>query len=176
MMAQRCKYTCFFFFFLMIHTNTFAQKTWQVQESSITFKIKNAGFYVDGSLGDLEASIAFDPETLEGSIEASVKTKTINTDNKSRDKHLRAADYFDVERYPLIIMKSKKIARSQAGNFIGYFDISIKGITKEIKVPFSLKQGVLSGYFDLNRRDFGVGGRSLILGDEVKVTIRLKVS
>ncbi len=73
-------------------------------------------------------------------------------------------------------MKSKKIARSQAGNFIGYFDVSIKGTTKEIKVPFSLKQGVLSGYFDLNRRDFGVGGRSLILGDEVKVTCRLKVS
>lgn len=152
-----------------------AQPTWKVKDYSIRFKIKNAGFYVDGTLNDLQASIAFDPKTLKGKIEASVAVATIDTDNKTRDKHLRSADYFDVERFPRIYMKSHDFKLAKSGNYIGYFDLTIKDVTRRVVVPFKFDGKTFDGYLEINRLDFGVGEKSWILSDTVKVFIRVNV-
>jgi polyisoprenoid-binding protein YceI len=90
----------------------FAQKQWQVQTSTVTFKIKNAGFNVDGKFGKVEAAISFDANALDNaSIEASIETKTIDTGIESRDNHLRKSDYFDAAKFAKISMKSKKISK-----------------------------------------------------------------
>ncbi|WP_051633197.1 YceI family protein [Thermonema rossianum] len=153
-----------------------AQPGWKVEDYSIHFKIKNAGFYVDGTLNDLEASIAFDPATLKGKIEASVGVATINTDNRTRDKHLLSADYFDATRFPRIYMKSYDFKRAKSGNYIGYFYLTIKDVTRQVTVPFKFDGKTFDGYLEINRRDFGVGDKSWILSDMVKVFIRVDVS
>jgi polyisoprenoid-binding protein YceI len=153
----------------------FGQENLAIKSSTITFKIKNFGSYVNGFFKGFEGKIYFSPQNLaQSSIEASVKTETINTDNKSRDNHLRKSDYFDVARYPKITMKSKRFAHSQSGDFIGYFDLTIKDKTQEVKLPFSFKQGVFKGSFTINRRDFGVGGNSIVLSDMVTVEIEVQ--
>lgn len=166
-----------YFFTLMMY----GQNNLKIKYSTITFKIKNAGFYVDGFLKGFEGKIVFSPTALAGStIEASVKTETINTGNKSRDNHLRKDDYFYVEKYPKISMKSKRVANSQSGDFIGYFDLTIRDVTKEVKIPFTYKEsngvGVFKGNFTINRRDYKVGGNSMVLGDMVIVDIEIEVS
>lgn len=150
-----------------------------VKSSTITFKIKNFGSYVEGFFKGFEGKIYFSSENLaQSNIEASVKAETINTGNKARDNHLRKSDYFDVAQYPQITMKSKRFAHSQSGDFIGYFDLRIKNKTQEIKLPFSYKThgnvGIFKGNFTINRRDFGVGGNSMVLGDMVIVTIEIE--
>ena len=171
--------------FLVIFTGFYstlsAQTTWQVQPTSaITFKIKNAGLNVKGSLGELKASIKFSPDKLSAStMQASVQVKTIDTGIKARDKHLKKPDYFDVEKHPQITMKSKRFARSKSGDFIGYFMLSIKGVEKEIKIPFKFSEkeeiSYLEGSFKINRRDFGVGSGSLILSNQVEVQLKIAV-
>ncbi|TAG89431.1 MAG: hypothetical protein EAZ20_06530, partial [Bacteroidetes bacterium] len=59
----------------------FAQNNWDWKTSNIEFKIKNAGFYVTGTLKGLEAKINFFDGGKDDQIEASVKTNTINTNN-----------------------------------------------------------------------------------------------
>lgn len=154
-----------------------AQSNWSIQpESKVTFKIKNAGFNVNGSLGGLNANIKFSPDQLANSkIEASVEVKSIDTGVNARDKHLKKEDYFHVEKYPKIEMVSQRIAPSKSGDFIAYFKISIKGVTKDIKVPFKyqLENGLarFNANFTLNRLDYGVGGKSFILANNVKIRL-----
>lgn len=151
------------------------QKERTVASADISFKIKNAGFYVNGSFTGLVANIKFDDKNLkESSFEATISAKSINTDNMLRDIHLRTSEYFDVEKYPQITMKSTEIMRSVSGNFSANFDVIIKDKTKKIIVPFYFKNDVFSAKITLNRRHFGVGGSSFLLSDEVIVNIEVK--
>lgn len=168
----------FLFLYLSV-SYAFGQEQLRIKSSTITFKIKNFGLYVDGFFKGFEGKIYFSPQNLaQSSIEASIKTETINTGNKSRDNHLRKSDYFDVAQYPLITMKSKRFAYSQSGDFIGYFDLRIKDKTQTVKVPFTYKTsgniGTFQGSFSINRLDFGVGESSMVLGDIVKVNIEVE--
>ena len=148
------------------------QKELIVASADISFKIKNAGFYVNGSFTGLSASIRFEEKNLkESGFEATINSKSINTDNTLRDIHLRTKEYFDVEKYPLISMKSTEIMRSVSGNFTANFDVIIKDKTKKILLPFFFKNHIFSAKLTLNRRHFGVGGSSFLLSDEVIINL-----
>jgi len=152
----------------------------EIKSSKITFKIKNAGITVDGSFSDLQADIKFNPKNLDKSVlRASVAVKSIDTGIKKRDKDLQMRKYFDVEKYPRLKMSSKKIRHVEKNKYTGTFDLTIKGVTKQIEIPFTYahkgNDGKFSAEFKVNRRDFGVGSKSLILSDEATVFIEVSV-
>ena len=69
--------------------------------SSVTFIIKNFGFSVNGSFKNLQGNIKFDPNSPETAVfMVTVDAATINTDNDSRDSHLKKEEYFDTAKYP----------------------------------------------------------------------------
>jgi len=147
-----------------------------VTRSSITFEIKNMGITTGGSIGGLVTKVHFTPENLNAStIEASVDVNTINTDNSSRDEHLRSEDFFDVLRFPKISLKSVVFKHKGGNNYTGTFVLTIKDKSKQIEMPFTFldKEGTVEfkGTFKINRLDFGVGSSSLILSDELAVKI-----
>ena len=152
----------------------------EVKSHKTTFKIKNAGITVDGSFSDLQADIEFDPKNIDkSSLKASVGVASINTGIKKRDKDLQMRKYFNVEKYPRIKMTSKKIKHIEKNSYKGMFDLTIKGVTKQIEIPFTYigkeSEGTFSAEFTVNRRDFGVGSKSLILSDEATVSIEVVV-
>jgi polyisoprenoid-binding protein YceI len=164
---------------LLLVTSAFAQKT--VTKSSIKFQIKNLGINTGGIISGLQANIQFDPAQIAASsIEASVATNTINTDNDKRDEHLKSDEYFDATRYPKITMKSVSLKHKSGDNYSGQFDVTIKDKTKRFEVPFTYKEtgntAVITGSFKLNRLDFGVGSSSFVLGNDVVATITVEVS
>jgi polyisoprenoid-binding protein YceI len=56
--------------------------------------------------------------------------------------------------------------------------ITIRGVTKNISFPFTVVQGTdadhFEGEFRLNRRDFGVGGSSWVMSDELTVSLSVR--
>ena len=165
--------------FLVI--NSFAQVKTTVTKSAITFKIKNMGINCNGVFNGLQADVQFKPIDLTGSsITASVETATVNTDNEMRDNHLKSADYFDIATYPKITLKSVSFKHKSGDNYTGSFNVTIKDKTKLIEVPFTYTEtgntAVLNGSFKVNRRDFGVGGNSMVLADEATVTVNTEIS
>ena len=155
-------------------------KVKQTIVSSITFKIKNAGIGVDGSFKGFQGTVDFNPDNLETSkFDVSVEAKTIDTDNGTRDNHLREEEYFGVEKHPKISMKSTKIEKISDGKYKATFNLTLKGTTKAVSFPFSYSKTStgykLNGSFEIDRRDFKVGGSSWILSDDVKVFIDLEV-
>jgi polyisoprenoid-binding protein YceI len=167
----------FFLTFLLsaAFNNTFGQL--QFQSGEVTFYIQNAGFNVDGKFKQMQASIRFNPnKPKETVIDASVSVVSINTGNGMRDKHLKKDDYFDVTKYPTITLKLKSLNETSSLHFDGLFNLTMKGISKEVHISIMFDgANKLTGDFALNRRDFNIGGRSLIMGDDVKVKLAARL-
>jgi len=107
-----------------------------------------------------------------------VDATTIDTDSEMRDEHLKEDEYFDVAKYPVISFKSTKITKSSsAGRYYMFANLTIKGITKPVELGFSAtpKDGgyFFEGEFEINRRDFTVGDKSISLQDKVKISLKV---
>jgi polyisoprenoid-binding protein YceI len=147
--------------------------------SKVRFVIKNFGINTGGTFDGLSGSITFDRSTLAtASFNVSVEAKTVDTDIEARDNHLRKAEYFDVEKYPKISFKSTKVTTTNREGYLYLYGIiTIKNVSKEISFPFTQKDkdgGILfEGEFILNRRDFGVGGKSFSVADDLSVELSI---
>jgi polyisoprenoid-binding protein YceI len=148
------------------------------RESSVQFTIHNFGFRVSGRLAAPEGDIRFQPDSLSKSFfHVTIPSESINTDNNSRDEHLKAADYFDVKNYPLIRFVSDHIqAANTKGEYTAVGRLTIKNKSKDIQLPFTAEKNgngyLFSGSFKMNRRDFDVGGSSTLSNE---LTVEIKV-
>ncbi|MCG7342960.1 EAL domain-containing protein [Sporosarcina sp. ACRSL] len=116
---------------------------------------------------------------------------SINTKHQERDAHLRSADFFDVDNYPVIDFKSTSILKNVDGYQVTG-DLTIKGVTKPITfdVKFGGKainpQGILVYGYEaeatINREEFNLmwnavletGG--VLVGKEVKIKVELELN
>lgn len=168
----------FFLFCVSISGIGFGQ-TWQPVSSSIGFSVKMLGVSVEGSFKGLTANIKFNPDAPNtGSISATVDAATVDTDNSLRNRHLREKkDFFEVANYPKISLKSNRIEKA-ANGYTGHFDLTIKSITKSVKVPFTFSEtsnkATFTGTFIINRRDWALGGNTFGMSNDV--TIHLTVN
>jgi polyisoprenoid-binding protein YceI len=147
------------------------------EKSDVEFVIKNFGLNTSGSLNGLKGSINFDPANPgTSSFNVTVDAHTVNTGSEARDNHLRKEEYFDVEKYPAINFVSTAIKKNENGYAVTG-NLTIKGVTRSITFPFSVENqenGIqLTGEFNINRRDFGVGGSSAVLSDNVNVSLKV---
>jgi polyisoprenoid-binding protein YceI len=171
------KILLFLFFLILVISHSNAQvKPQTVTKSSVMFHIKNLGITVSGLFAGFKGDIKFDPANLAGSnIEASVETNTIDTDNGTRNDHLKSDSYFYVANYPAITMKSTALKHKIGNNYSGTFNITIKDVTKSIEIPFTYTEtgstASFKGNFHVERSDFGIGAKSLVMSDDVKVDI-----
>jgi polyisoprenoid-binding protein YceI len=143
-------------------------------ENPIQFKIKNAGITVDGAISDWMVEVDFDPKKLEqSSIRGTANPVSIETGIKLRDWHLQGREYFDVKKYPEIRLQSKSFKPDGKNAFIGIFELQVRDVKKEVQIPFTViqigKQRNYKGEFVIDRLDFGMGEKSLVLSDEVRV-------
>lgn len=166
------------FSLLVFSLSLFAQNYTPVDNGSkVHFTIKNFGIATGGDFSGLAGSIKFDPNDLStADFNVSADANTIDTDVESRDNHLRKSEYFDVKNYPRISFKSTKVTKTnKSGYFYLFGNITIKGVTKEIKFPFTAtpQNGgyLFEGSFKLNRRDFKVGGSSISISDDLNVSL-----
>lgn len=166
--------------FLLFGGGQLSAQNWKPTTAAVTFKIKHAlGSTADGSFKGFTGAVVFDPQNLSNAaLKATIDTKTIDTGLGLRDKTLRGNEYFDVEKYPKISMISTKIEKSTKENeYIGYFNLTIKKTTKNIKIPFTFVQNGTNAQFkstfQINRLEYEVGEKSSLLGDIATVSITL---
>lgn len=159
--------------------------------SEVSFQIRHMLGKVRGYFTDFSGTINADAVKPEAStVEFTVKATSINTANEDRDKHLRSADFFDVEKFPEIAFKSTKIKLLGKDRYEVTGDFTMHGVTKAITLPVSFlgsgkdpwgnEKASFETATTLNRKDFGIiwnkalDAGSLLLGDEVAVTISLE--
>jgi polyisoprenoid-binding protein YceI len=157
--------------------------------SNVSFSIKHMMIAkVHGAFEKMSGTLNYDAANPnKASIEVSIEAGSINTHEAQRDVHLKSPDFFDVEKFPLILFKSKRIDGSgEELKVIG--DLTIHGVTQsivleiegpsqEMKDPWgNIKIGA-SGKTKIKRKDFGLiwnaaleaGG--VLVGDEVSIAL-----
>lgn len=116
--------------------------TWIVDpvHSSIVFNIGHNGISrVYGSFADFSGTIKFNPENLAASsIEMSVKTASVDTNNDGRDKHIQDGEYLKVEATEFATFKSTSITAVDSDTFKVNGDLQIAGVTTPVSFDFDL--------------------------------------
>ncbi|MGA3096638.1 MAG: YceI family protein [Bryobacteraceae bacterium] len=146
---------------------------------------------VRGEFTKLSGSIAYDPaDPASSSIDATIDAASINTREAQRDAHLKSADFFDVERFPVLTFRGKEVGiRDGEGTVKG--DLTMHGVTREVvlrvegptpeaKDPWGNMRIGATATAKINRKDFGLNWNAaleaggVLVGEEVKITIDLE--
>jgi len=175
---------------------TLAADNWAIDgaHSSANFGVKHMMVStVNGSFHKLTGNVVYNGKDLKGAaVEANIDASTINTGDDGRDKHLRNADFFDVEKFPTITFKSKKVVPQKDGNFDIVGDLTMHGVTKEVTLhaepmspPITMKGKTkvgTSATTEINRKDFGLSYGGLLdnggamISDKVKIELNLELT
>jgi polyisoprenoid-binding protein YceI len=147
--------------------------------SKVHFVIKNFGINTGGDFKGLKGDIIFQPENLASAkFNVTVSASTIDTDNEMRDKNLASDEYFNAAKFPLIRIVSTKIEKTNktaSGFYYLTGTLTIKGITKAISFPFQAVKKpdgfLFTGNFEIDRTDFGVGEKNMVLSNKVAVSL-----
>ncbi len=164
-------------FILTLSGNVYSQSI-NPTGSIVEFEISNFGFNtVSGTFEDFQGTIDFDTENLElCNFDVCISTNTVNTSNAKRDAHLLEADYFNAEEYPTICFSSQTVSKSNQ-KFVATGELTMKGKSKLITIPFEFDGLSFMGSFKIDRTDFNIGpGGGFSIGKNVKVKIRCNVN
>ncbi len=158
----------------------FAQYTIVPAKSAISFSIKNFGIAVGGTLTGPEGNINFDASHPEQAMFiVTIKAASINTGNDLRDEHLKKETYFDTGHYPLISFISTRVVKDTKGALTVYGTLTIKNHSKEAAILFTVTANgdgyLFEGQFTVNRKDFDIGGASII-ADTASISLSVHAS
>ena len=117
-------------------------------------------------------------------VNVTIKTDSISTGTPDRDGHLRSADFFDVDNNPEITFSSTRVDLVD-GVWEITGDLAIKGVSKEVTIPFeqtgsardpfgNLRVG-FEGSATINRKDWGLTWNAALETGGVLVSERIKL-
>ena len=152
--------------------------------SGVGFTIRHFVSEVEGRFTSFEGMIKYDAaNAANDSVSFTVKSASIATDNEGRDKDLRSANYFDVEKYPTLTFTSTAVTKKDDKTIDVAGDFTLHGVTKHLTIPVTIlgtaktPQGEKAGFrasFTIDRKDYGVSSGSPVVGDDVNITIRVE--
>lgn len=171
--------------------------TYSIDKShtEVGFEIRHIFSKVQGRFNSFTAKIVFDEKTPANiSVEASADANSIWTDNERRDGHLKSADFFDVEKYPVITFKSTKVVAAGKNKYKITGDFTMHGVTKPVTFDAEFlgagavgvggqSWGTKAGFTAttvINRKDFGVSWNKALdnggamLSDEVTINLNIE--
>jgi len=168
--------------------------TWNIDPAHTTVElaIKHMMFTtVRGRFTGVKGTIHADEQNPDRStVESEIEAKTIDTGTADRDTHLKSADFLDVEKFPTITFRSKRVqgaASKEGDRFKVVGELTIHGTTKEVTLdctyggtgtdPWGGTRAGASATTEIDRREWGLqwnqaletGG--ILVGNTVKITI-----
>lgn len=165
------------------------------------FTINHLGMTtIHGRFDKMSGKIVLDTAAKSGTIEVKIETASVNTGDarheagswaarnygpRSRDEHLRTADFFNSAEFPELLYKSTKLnfngdaLQSVEGN------LTLLGVTKPVKLDVTsfkcgpnlfTKKPMCGAYAEgsIKRTDFGIKFGVPAISDEVKLAIGIE--
>jgi polyisoprenoid-binding protein YceI len=147
--------------------------TWSIDaaHSTAEFSAKHMMITtVRGRIPDVRGTLTLDErDPGRSAVEVTLDVASIDTRSEQRDGHLRSPDFFDVERFPTITFRSRRIegARAEEGtSFRLVGDLTIRDVTREVTLdatfegrgrdPWGGERVSFNATTKIDRRDFGL--------------------
>ncbi len=143
---------------------------------------------VKGAFNAFEGTLDYDITNKELiSVQGSISTASIDTNNDKRDEHLITAEFFNIEKHPNIAFQSTSIEKKGDGTFEVTGTLEILGAGHEIVLPVAINGPVddpwgnrrigIESATQLNRRDLGItSSPAAMIGDEVNISINAEAT
>lgn len=142
----------------------------QGAHASINFSVKHLGYsWLTGRFDNFSGSFTYDPAKPEAStINVTIDTTSVNSNHAERDKHLRSADFLNVEKFPKATFVSKeiKVDGDDKDEFDIIGELTLNGVTKTITIevdkvgegkdPWGGYRAGFEGETEINMRDFNI--------------------
>jgi len=167
--------------------------TWKMDpvHSSIEFKVRHLGVsYVHGTFTHPSGTVQMNEKDMtKSSVEATIDTTTVTTNETQRDNHLKSDAFFGVAKNPTMTFKSTSIYK-EGGKLMMKGDLTLVGVTKPVTLTLDgptpaqtdakgMTRSGFSATGTLSRKDFGFGANAgpvnAAIGDEVIFTIDIEM-
>jgi polyisoprenoid-binding protein YceI len=111
--------------------------------ASINFRVKHLGYsWLVGRFDTFSGTFTYDDKKPEASkISVEIDTKSVNSNHAERDKHLRSADFLNVDKNPKAMFVSKSVKPNGEGKATVTGDFTLNGVTKEVAIDASYMGG-----------------------------------
>lgn len=169
-----------------------ATTTWKFdpKHTAAQFAVRHMAIStVRGAFSMVNGTLVLDDQDISKStVDVTIDVSTVDTREPARDKDLRSDHFFDVEHFPTMTFKSKKVQQVSPGKLKVTGDLTIRGTTKEVvldvegptapvKDTWGNQRAAVNATTKVNRQDFGVkwnatldnGG--VVVGDDVSINI-----
>lgn len=170
-----------------------AQTTWtnDPQHSRLGFVVKHLMISeIDGRFTDFSATVTTSkPDYSDAKITLNAKVASINTDVDARDAHLKTADFFDAEKYPMLTFKSTKLVKVSSKKGFIYGNLTFHGITKSVKLDVTffgkvvnpMNKHTTAGFQVkgvLKRTDYNLGPKfpEALISNDIKIIANVEFS
>jgi polyisoprenoid-binding protein YceI len=159
--------------------------------SNVEFSIRHLVIAkVRGRFTRFAGSLELDPDDITRSkVTAEIEVASISTNEDKRDAHLRSADFFDVERFPLMTFASRRV--EVVGPHLHVTgDLSIRGTTREVVLrveqlgvvqdPYGNQRAAFSASTSIDRKDYGLHWNQVLeaggvmVGDKVEINLDIE--
>ena len=174
-------------------TTTTGARTYRIDKahSEAIFQVRHLVTKVRGRFTDFEGTIEYNEANPDqSSVNFTIQATSVDTAEPDRDKHLRTADFFDVEQFPTITFRSTRITRRGNDTFDVTGQLTMHGVTREVvlpvahmgkaKDPWGGERIGFEAETTLNRKDYGLNWNAMLeaggflVGDEVKITLSIQ--
>ncbi|MFK8101857.1 MAG: YceI family protein [Saprospiraceae bacterium] len=150
--------------------------SWNIEEDyAIKFSNKKASGIFTKFTGDIE----FERTNLSASkFDVQIEVASIKTGNFLKNSHAKGKKWFNAKEYPTINFTSEKFNKTTTGyEVIG--TLEMRGVKKEMTLPFTFEDKVFKSSFTVNRTDFNIGstkGMAKKVPHEIQLDIAIPVS
>ena len=185
--------TVLFFAFSWASTTQAANFKIDPEHSSVSFQIRHIFSNVNGNFNQFSGSFDFDQaKKTGGNLKVSIVSKSIDTNNEKRDKHLKTADFFDVEKFSELKFTSTKVENAGGNKYKIQGYLTLHGKTNLVdldaeflgsgKDPWGNEKAGFTATAKINRKDYSIvwnkvldaGG--LMLGEEVTISLNIEAN
>ena len=172
------------------------KEKWVIDQahSEIEFKVKHLMVSnVKGRFKEFDASIyTTGDDFMSAEIDCWINAASVDTGNADRDKHIKAADFFDVENHAQLTFQANTVENvDNDGSYELWGNLAIKGISKKIKLdvefggvvkdPWGNEKAVFSINGKISRKDWELNWNAaletggLLVSDEVKINCEIQL-
>ena len=176
-------------------TATSARTTWTIDaaHSQVEFAVRHLMIStVRGRFAGVKGTIVTDDsDSRTAQVDVTIDVHTIDTREAQRDAHLRSADFFDAEKFPVLTFKGTRVTDVKGDRFNLVGDLTMHGITREVtldvtsegrgKDPWGGERAGYSAVAKVNRSDFGLTWNQVLeaggiaVGDEIRISLDLEL-
>jgi polyisoprenoid-binding protein YceI len=169
-------------------------QTWQIDSahSGIHFSVRHLVIAkVRGQFSRWTGALEVpDGDFSKATVDVTIDAASIETGVADRDAHLKSADFFDVERFPELTFRGRRVEPKGSDRFVLVGDLTIRGISREVVLdvesagqtrdPWGNVRAGFAGKTAVDRKEFGLtwnqaleaGG--VMVGEKVEIEIEIE--